>query len=66
MSKDKKDKPPVTGPRGGTSTVTSEGMIRTVVFLTPEERKALKVAAAERECSGSDVVRAALRRYLDL
>jgi len=62
----KRTKEPLTGPRGGTSTVTSEGLIRTVVFLSPEERRAMKVAAAERDCSGSDVVRAALRAYLTL
>ena len=56
----------LTDPRGGTSTVTSEGLIRTVVFLSPEERRALKIAAAERDCSGSDVIRAALRAQLGL
>lgn len=56
----------VTGPRGGTSTVTKGGRVRTVIFLEPEEKRALKVAAAERDCSASDVVRAALRRYLGL
>lgn len=56
----------VTGPRGGTSTVTKTGLVRTVVFLDPEERRALKVAAAERECSGSEVMRNALRSYLGL
>jgi hypothetical protein len=56
----------VTGPQGGTSTVTKSGRIRTVVFLEPEERRALKVAAAERECSASDIVREALRKHLDI
>ena len=56
----------VTGPQGGTSTVTKGGRIRTVVFLEPEERRALKVAAAERECSASDVVREALRKHLGI
>lgn len=62
----KKKKGELTGPRGGTSTVTAEGKVRTVVFLEPEVRKALKVAAIERECSGSDIVSAALRKYLKL
>ncbi len=62
MPKDKR----VTGPKGGRSTVTASGKVRTVVFLEPEERRALKVAAAERECSASDIVREALRRYLGI
>lgn len=57
---------PLTGPQGGTTTVTSGGKIRTVVFLEPEERKALKLAAAERDCSASEVIRQALRRFLDI
>lgn len=46
--------------------MTKTGLVRTVVFLDPEERRALKVAAAERECSGSEVMRNALRSYLGL
>lgn len=56
-------KKPLTGPQGGTSTVTSGGKLRVVVFLEPDERRRLKVAAAERDCSVSDLVRAALREY---
>ena len=59
-------KKPITGPQGGTTTVTSGGKIRTVVFLEPEERRALKIAAAERDCSASELMRTALREYLDL
>lgn len=54
----------LTGPRGGTSTVTGAGKMRVVVFLEPDERRALKVAAAQRDCSVSDLVRAALRQYI--
>jgi hypothetical protein len=57
-------KKPLTGPQGGTTTVTSGGKLRVVVYLEPEERRALKVAAAERDSSVSDLVRAALRQYL--
>jgi len=59
-------KKPQRGPRGGTSTVTPGGLIRTVVFFSPEERKALKLAAAERDSSVSETVREAVRRHLDL
>lgn len=54
------------GSRGGVSTVTRDGRIRTVVFLDPDLKRALKVAAAEREQTASELVSEALRRYLDL
>ena len=54
------------GPRGGKTTVTARGLIRTVVYLHPDERKALKLAAVEREVAGSEIMREALRRYLKL
>ena len=57
---------PTEGPRGGKTTVTKRGLIRTVVYLHPDERKALKLAAVEQECSGSDIMRAALREYLGI
>jgi hypothetical protein len=57
-------KKPLTGPQGGTTTVTSGGKMRVVVYLEPDERRRLKIAAAERDCSVSDLVRAALREYL--
>ncbi|PYQ61755.1 MAG: CopG family transcriptional regulator [Acidobacteria bacterium] len=41
-------------------------MVRSVVFLPSEVRRALKVAAAERELTASEVVTAALRAYLSL
>jgi hypothetical protein len=59
-------KKPLTGPQGGTTTVTSGGKIRTVVFLEPEERRALRIAAAERDCSASEVMRLALREFLNV
>jgi hypothetical protein len=55
-------KKPETGPRGG----KTRGMVRSVVFLPSEVRRALKVAAAERELTASEVVTAALRAYLSL
>lgn len=58
-------KKPLTGPRGGTSTVDSGGKMRVVAYLEPDERRRVKVAAAERDCSVSDLVRAALRQYLE-
>ena len=54
------------GPRGGKTTVTKGGLIRTVVYLHPDERKALRLAVAEREQPASEIVREALRRYLGI
>ena len=57
---------PREGPRGGKTTVTKGGLIRTVIFLSPEERRALKQEALDREMPASEVVREALRRYLKI
>ena len=57
---------PTEGPRGGKTTVTKSGLMRVVVYLHPDERKALKLAAVERDCSGSDIVRQALREHLGI
>lgn len=57
---------PFEGPRGGTSTVTKGGLIRTVVFFSPEERRALKITAAEGDTNVSELVRAAVRAYLGI
>ncbi len=40
------------------------GLIRTVVYRHHDERRALKLAAAERDVSGSDIMRETLREYL--
>lgn len=52
------------GPRGGQTTITKSGLIRFVVYLHPDERKALRRAAFEREISASEIVREALREHL--
>lgn len=57
---------PSAGPRGGKTTVTKGGLIRVVIYLSPEERKALKQAALDREMPASEVVREALREFLNL
>ena len=56
---------PSAGPRGGKTTVTKGGLIRVVIYLSPEERKALKQAALDREMPASEVVREALHAFLD-
>ncbi len=57
---------PTEGPRGGKTTVTKRGLIRTVVYLHQDERKALKMAAAERDVPASEIMREALRRHLGI
>lgn len=52
------------GPRGGKTTVTKSGLIRTVVNLHPDERRALKLAAANRGLPASEIIREALRAHL--
>ena len=51
---------------GGKTTVTARGLVRTVVYLHPDERRALKMAAVERERRGSrqrlDVLERGLKR----
>lgn len=46
------------------STVNAAGKIRTVVYLDSELKRLLRVAAAERECTPSEVVEEALRKVL--
>jgi len=57
---------PGVGPRGGKTTVTKSGLIRVVIFLSPEERKSLKLAALERDMPASELVREALRAHLKI
>ena len=45
------------GPRGGETTVTSGGLMRVVIYLAPEERKALRLISAYTERSVSEMVR---------
>ena len=46
--------------------MTKSGLIRTVVYLHADERRALRMAAAEREQPASEIMREALRLYLKL
>lgn len=57
---------PTEGPRGGKTTVTKSGLIRTVVYLAADERRALKITAAERDVSASEIMREALRAHLGI
>lgn len=59
-------KKPETGPRGGTSTISPGGLIRKAFYMHPDEVEALRRAAFERRCSEAEIVREAVRRYLDV
>lgn len=50
----------------GTSTATKGKYLRKQVYLLPDEWDALRKRAFKDERSHSDIVRAALRRYLGL
>ena len=54
------------GPRGGLTTVTPGGLNRVSAYLLPEEREAVRRRAFEQDDSISEVIRAAIRSYLDL
>lgn len=41
---------------GGKTTGTARGLVRTVVYLHPDERKALKMAAVERKVAASEII----------
>jgi len=57
---------PTTGPRGGRTTVTRSGLVRKTFALHHDEVRALRKAAYEQERTETDIVRTALRRYLDI
>ena len=42
------------------------GLIRTVLYLHQDERRALKMAAAESDVPASEIMRQALRRHLGI
>jgi len=54
------------GPRGGKTTLTPGGLRRKVFYLKEEENQALRRKAYEDETTESELVRQALRRFLNL
>jgi hypothetical protein len=53
------------GPRGGVGTVTAAGLRKTALTLDPDELRALRRIAVERDVSLSELVRAAIHEYLE-
>lgn len=56
---------PTKGPKGGETTVTSGGLMRVVIYLAPEERKALRLISAYTERSVSEMVRKKVQELIN-
>ncbi len=57
---------PLTGPRGGETTVSKSGMIRKTIWLHGDEAEALREKAYREHRAESDIMREALRRLLGI
>jgi hypothetical protein len=66
LSEKEEDDSPRTGPRGGTTTVTSTGMIRKNLWISHEENEALRRRAFDERRSETQIIRAGLRQILGL
>jgi hypothetical protein len=64
--RDAQSQPRRLGPRGGRTTVTPGGLNRLSTYLLPDEREAVRRRAFEEDNSISEVIRSAIRSYLDL
>jgi len=62
----KRTKTPVTGPRGGETTVSKSGMVRKTLWLHGDEAEALRLRAFKERRAESEIVREALRRLLGI
>lgn len=56
----------LTGPRGGTTTITVGGHIRKTLYLGPEEAERLRQDAFSQRRRESDVLREIVREYYAL
>lgn len=54
------------GPRGGTTTTTPGGLRRKVFYIEADEATVLRQRAFDAEVTESELVRRALRQFLDL
>jgi hypothetical protein len=61
------DRPkPLRDARHGKKHLTRGGLIRETAYLYPDEEEALEQRATKLRCSKSEIIRRALRSYLDL
>lgn len=56
----------VVRPIRSTYSTARGGLVRETAYLYPDEEEALEERARKARCSKSEVIRRALRRYLDL
>jgi hypothetical protein len=54
------------GPRGGESTVYESGLLRKTCYFNPPEWEAIREAAYKGETSYAEIIRAAVRAYLNI
>lgn len=66
LAAEDEDDSPRTGPRGGTTTVTSTGMIRKNLWISHEENEALRRRAFDERRSETQIIRSGLRQILEL
>ena len=52
--------------RKGRKHVTRGGLVRETAYLYPDEEEALEERASKARCSKSEIIRRALRQFLDL
>ena len=57
---------PPEGPRGGRTTTTPGGFVKSTIYFLDEELRALHRRAAVERTTVSDLVRQAIRQYLNL
>lgn len=60
------DDPPATGSRGGVTTVTIGGLLRKTSYFEPVEWRAIRARADHDMTTAAEVIRRAVREYLDL
>ncbi|MCP3959258.1 MAG: hypothetical protein GY719_15515 [bacterium] len=54
------------GPRGGKKATTAGGLLRKTTYFEPAEWQAIRRRAFEDESTAADVIRRAVRSFLDL
>jgi hypothetical protein len=54
------------GPKGGESTIYESGLLRKTCYFYPAEWEAIRAAAFSRDASYADIIREAVRAYLNI
>ncbi len=56
---------PVTGSRGGVTTVTTGGLLRKTCYFEAAEWRAIRQRAEDEMCTAAEIVRRAVRAYVE-